>query len=215
MALSEDILFPSAEDAGGFVAGKHRARFGEIESRGASLTPLGRKLYDRLTSKVIEETKAFDKESVAYKKEYPNILQQVFLDFPDTLEELRRKKLVYLRYALGKQGLVSASPYGESESKMKLEVKRLLNGRPINSDSLETLIEAGLVTYTQIIYEDFLPISAAGIFSSNLDKQSGQLPKTSKNTSAKASFEAALGHTVADMFDIYAKQEAQSIAGLS
>ena len=40
-ALEETVAFKSA--AGGTVAGAHKARFGEIEQRGAALTPKGRK----------------------------------------------------------------------------------------------------------------------------------------------------------------------------
>ncbi|NHN23202.1 DUF1338 family protein, partial [Bacillus amyloliquefaciens] len=41
-AIEEDVVFP------GDQPGQHTARFGEIEQRGAALTPAGRALYDRL-----------------------------------------------------------------------------------------------------------------------------------------------------------------------
>jgi len=49
-ALEETVAFKSA--TGGTVAGAHTARFGEIEQRGAALTPKGRKIYDDLLSSV-------------------------------------------------------------------------------------------------------------------------------------------------------------------
>ncbi|MDI6949847.1 DUF1338 family protein, partial [Serratia sp. Se-RSmG] len=43
-ALQEKVAFSGQHDS----EGSHTARFGEIEQRGAALTPKGRELYDRL-----------------------------------------------------------------------------------------------------------------------------------------------------------------------
>lgn len=74
---------------------------------------------------------------------------------------------------------------------------------------IDSLVDAGCVSFTPITYEDFLPASAAGIFQSNLcddgvHHQSG-LPN-------KEGFERALGCSVLNEFDIYSNIEQLSIA---
>ena len=52
-------------------------------------------------------------------------------------------------------------------------------------------------------YEDFLPVSAAGIFKSNL--REAEMTTVDVGTGNQSAFEAALGRPVIDMFDFYAK----------
>lgn len=54
-----------------------------------------------------------------------------------------------------------------------------------------------------LTYEDFLPVSAAGIFKSNL--RATETSETQTPTGNQFVFEAALGRPVLDMFEIYAK----------
>ena len=128
-ALTEAVRFAGE-------AGQHTARFGEIEQRGAALTPKGRALYDRLLADT--DPAAFDA-------------------FPDDFETLVRDGLIYVRH--GAHGPEA------------------------------------------ITYEDFLPVSAAGIFQSNL---AGEAPRDYGATSSQAAFEAALGRAVIDPFVLYA-----------
>ncbi|MNN73177.1 hypothetical protein D3C81_1892690 [compost metagenome] len=74
------------------------------------------------------------------------------------------------------------------------------------------LIERGLATADPIIYEDFLPVSAAGIFQSNLGGGEQRAYAARANRDA---FEQALGATVSDEFDIYARLQAESLASLT
>jgi len=53
-----------------------------------------------------------------------------------------------------------------------------------------------------LTYEDFLPVSAAGIFKSNLRETESIAAQTA--TGSQADFETALGRPVLDMFDLYA-----------
>ena len=53
-----------------------------------------------------------------------------------------------------------------------------------------------------LTYEDFLPVSAAGIFKSNL--REAETESTQKATGNQSAFEAALGRPVLDMFELYA-----------
>lgn len=73
-------------------------------------------------------------------------LQEVFSPFPDSEFLLRQQGLAYFRYRL--------TPAGEAHRQAF---------RP--GDDPQPLIERGWVIAQPIIYEDFLPVSAAGIFS--------------------------------------------------
>jgi uncharacterized glyoxalase superfamily metalloenzyme YdcJ len=90
-------------------------------------------------------------------------------------------------------------------------------------DDLETIQREGLgffryslnaegeVQATPITYEDFLPVSAAGIFQSNLG---GTEQKSYSANAAQDEFEAALGATVLDEIELYEAEQAASIAAL-
>ena len=56
------------------------------------------------------------------------------------------------------------------------------------------------IAITPIIYEDFLPVSAAGIFQSNLGDDATQPHHA---TASKTAFEQALGTPVIDEFALY------------
>ena len=77
-----------------------------------------------------------------------------------------------------------------------------------SSHDLDSWINDGLITIYPIIYEDFLPVSAAGIFQSNLDERESQYFKRSPNRQA---FEADLGCPVIDEFEFYADMQRQSL----
>ena len=168
-AIEEDVVFP------GDQPGQHTARFGEIEQRGAALTPAGRDLYDRLLDQARSGTGG----------SYAERLAAAFTDFPDTLEALHDRGLAYFRYEPVDAG----------------------DGPPVAD--LEAGIAAGRIRATPIVYEDFLPVSAAGIFQSNLGDDEQRHYAAS---AAKAAFEAALGAPVLDPFALYAALEAQSVA---
>ncbi len=75
-------------------------------------------------------------------------------------------------------------------------------------DDLATLVDQDLIfvrhrqgAIEPIRYEDFLPVSAAGIFQSNL---AGQSRAAYAAASSQAEFETALGRAVLDPFELYA-----------
>ena len=181
-ALQEPVLFPAGERAD---AGTHTARFGEIEQRGLALTPRGRALYDQLLAR------ARDAGGAGSTGDYASRLAAAFADFPDDDTVLRREGLGYYRYALTDAG--HADP------------ARVANG------SLDEAIAAGLVTADPVIYEDFLPVSAAGIFQSNLGGDEQRAYAAQAN---QAAFEHALGAPVHDQFEIYASIERDSLEAL-
>lgn len=175
-ALEEPVALTAPD--GMTQAGAHTARFGEIEQRGAALTPKGRALYDALLSRARAEGAAGG---------YAEGLAARFEAFPDDEAELRRQGLAYCRY-------------------------RLAGGRPSQvSQDLETLISHGHVTAEPIVYEDFLPVSAAGIFQSNLG---GEGLESYAEKANQAAFEQALGAEVIDPDDLYRQAESASKAAV-
>jgi uncharacterized glyoxalase superfamily metalloenzyme YdcJ len=85
-------------------------------------------------------------------------------------------------------------------------------GSPSLPRTIERLLQAGYVQIEPIIYEDFLPVSAAGIFQSNLGDEAMQNFAERSNREA---FEGALGAAVVDELGLYAEAEAMSLAACS
>jgi len=197
-ALNEAIRFPGSD--GEMVEGRHRARFGEIELRDCALKPEGRAIYDRLVAEVADRAKRLKKElpEPDYFPAYTAALDEVFQKgFPAwTLEALRTENLGYFRYELKP---VSERPPGPLPPSMAtLE-------RP---ELLRQLHAQGWINAIPVTYEDFLPVSAAGIFKSNLDKNSGSIDREAPN---QEKFESELGRPVLDPFALYQKEESASI----
>jgi uncharacterized glyoxalase superfamily metalloenzyme YdcJ len=165
-------------DQQGEAKGTHTARFGEIEQRGVALTPKGRALYDAC----LDEARG---GSGSQGADYVARLNQAFARFPDDLAELRQQELAYFTYRLAGSGY---APDGEA--------------------SLERCLEQGLVVAEPVLYEDFLPVSAAGIFQSNLG---GAEQASFAAHSSRQAFEAALGQPVLESFALYAAIQQASI----
>lgn len=172
-ALDEGIEFECGQQ------GFHTARFGEVEQRGIALTPKGQKLYDRLLREAMDSVPLNVDGSNA--DEYAKNLALTFANFPDRWEDIYEQGLGYFEYIYKELETVPADSISEKSD-------------------IDELIRAGLINYKPIIYQDFLPVSAAGIFKSNLGK-----PQLSLTTgeSKKADFEAALGAEVLDQFEHY------------
>lgn len=187
-ALEEPIMFTQADGAS--ETGAHTARFGEIEQRGAALTPKGQALYDQLLNETrTHVTPAADGSNA---DAYYAALEKTFEAFPDHLESLRQEALLYVSYRPTEKGLNAKGTIAET--------------------SIDALISQNYVEYSIITYEDFLPVSAAGIFTSNLGDDASQTIAATPNQHA---FEKALGRNITDGFEIYqAKQEASLKATL-
>jgi uncharacterized glyoxalase superfamily metalloenzyme YdcJ len=100
---------------------------------------------------------------------------------------MRREELAYFRYFLTEKGL------GADELK---------------SWSLEDLLSGGYLRVEPLVYEDFLPVSAAGIFQSNL----GDAAQTHYGVqSNRQVFEMALGRSTIDELALYAETQRRSI----
>lgn len=182
-ALQETVAFRN--DAGDWQPGTHTARFGEIEQRGIALTPKGRTLYDELLNAARALVRPAADGSNA--GEYEAALKQTFDAFPDTWEGIRAAGLGYFSYSLTASGHSAGSASGMD---------------------LEDLIKKGHVQFDPIVYEDFLPVSAAGIFQSNLGDNAAQEFQASPN---QQRFERDLGASVLNEFDHYSGMETASI----
>lgn len=172
-ALEEPVYFNEGSP------GTHTARFGEIEQRGAALTPKGRALYDRLLA---EAGTASDNQH------HQQHLSAVFRDFPDDEDSLREQGLAWFRYRLTDKGVHQPPQRGETVAQ---------------------LLSDGRLLAEPIIYEDFLPVSAAGIFQSNLGDE---VQTRSAGNASRADFEAALGAPVQDEMALYQQTQQSSLA---
>lgn len=180
-ALDEPITFTDQNQ----TRGSHSARFGEIEQRGAALTPKGRALYDRLLNAARDELGDFPNEANAVR--YNALMAQHFGEFPDSVEGMREQGLAYFRYFATEKGLAAVG---------------------LGQSSLEDLLRDGYVKAEPLVYEDFLPVSAAGIFQSNLGDAAQAHYGEHSN---RQTFEQALGRATIDELGLYAATQRRSI----
>jgi uncharacterized glyoxalase superfamily metalloenzyme YdcJ len=182
-ALQERVAFIGPDDA----PGSHTARFGEIEQRGAALTPKGRALYDQLLSATRAELKALPSEHNAAR--YGELLERNFAEFPDSHEQMRQQNLAYFRYFVTERGIAASR-------------------NEVRPRTLDELIAAGQVHFEPLVYEDFLPVSAAGIFQSNLGDNAQAAYAITSN---QADFHSALGASVLNELELYADTQRRSL----
>ena len=171
---------------GSVVSGELRVRFGEVEARGIALTRTGRALYDELLGRIDEQASQHPAESRS------DIARAVWeRHMPGSEEELAAEGLGYFTY-------------------------RLADGRPRDGGKPPTgvaeLVRQGWVRAEPIVYEDFLPRSAAGIFQSNLSGEG-----TRDNEQQGAAYDAdrlsgAVEREVLDPFALYEQQQNRSLA---
>ncbi|CAM4193938.1 Uncharacterized protein conserved in bacteria [Yersinia intermedia] len=184
-ALEEDVSFFATD--GQIIQGHHTARFGEIEQRGAALTAKGRNLYDNLLQAAQDQLQVPANEKNA--PQYMAILNEKFSQFPDDYPTMRAEKLAFFRYFPTEKGLNAPT----------VSMQDL---------TLDELIDGEFIQYEPLVYEDFLPVSAAGIFQSNLgDKGHSQFA----GHSSKQDFQRALGATVIDELQLYEETQQRSI----
>ncbi len=176
-ALSEPVSFGTGK---GDVQGTHTARFGEIEQRGAALTPKGRALYDELLMAARRDGQTGD---------HDDALKVRFRSFPDDWRMLRDRELAFFCYFPTPAGLEAVADR-------------------VSAPSVDHLVTQGYLGYEPITYEDFLPVSAAGIFQSNLG--AGE-QRHYDERSNRASLEHALGASIQDEMALYAEAQALSI----
>lgn len=192
-ALEETVYFhdTSAE----YVKGSHTARFGEVEQRGYALTREGRQLYDQILDRVNAEAA----KNKIKGNDYEILLEDRFKEFPDTLLALREHKLAYFCYRV--------TPTGEKLSEDGVNFSKSGN----SSVPVQELLDQDVLSYEPLTYEDFLPLSAGGIFNSNLGNVSQSKQLIMNAEPDLDGFQRSLGCLIADEFHLYAEMQANSL----
>ncbi|KAJ3577595.1 hypothetical protein NPX13_g2972 [Xylaria arbuscula] len=195
LALEEAVQFrrdenqslDEIESRDALVKASHKARFGEIEQRGAAVTPKGRKLYDKL----LYESKAKAKDTAG--EEADALAAEAFKAYPDTWDELRQQNLIYCEFKVK-----------EPTTTPSFDVQ--------DGSVLEQLISKGIVEAVPITYEDFLPLSAAGIFQSNLQSSNSSSLATSYQPAEDlGGLEKAMGAEILDLNSWYMSVQQRSL----
>ena len=118
------------------IVASNKARFGEIEQRGAAVTPKGRQLYNRFLQEC-------QKRTIGVNSDEPDaITTEVLKEYSDTWRELRKQRLIYCHFHCTEKEI----------QKSNLDLR--------DCSLLEHLIDNGVVEAHPFTYEDFLPISA-------------------------------------------------------
>ncbi len=187
-ALTEPVTFTNPD--GSVVESAHTARFGEIEQRSYAVTPKGRRMYDRCLeiadAAVALHPGLAERDFGAYEAMY----SAPFRPFPKTLPELLQQGLAYGRYSPTAAGVAAAGT--------------------IQTTNIHELIRMGYADYEGVRYEDFLPVSAAGIFASNLSQYGTESTAATKPVYTQAMLEEILGCRIIDADTIYRGEEAAS-----
>ncbi|MFE0138537.1 2-oxoadipate dioxygenase/decarboxylase family protein [Streptomyces sp. NPDC059037] len=170
---------------GTVTRGALRVRFGEVEARGIALTPAGRALYDRLLALVDDRAAArpaADRTALARALWAEHV--------PGSERELAAQELAYFTYGV--------TP-GRARMSAQLPA------------TIGELVDQGWVRAEPVVYEDFLPRSAAGIFQSNLSGDGSR--NTGQEGAAYDSdwLSGAIGREVLDPFALYEHQQSRSI----
>ncbi|OOG00146.1 hypothetical protein ASPCADRAFT_161705 [Aspergillus carbonarius ITEM 5010] len=183
-ALEETVYFRDSNNT--YIKGSHTARFGEVEQRGYALTRKGRKLYDDILARVNDEAA----ETGADPDKYEEILGKHFEGFPDDIRQLQEQNLAYFCYRTApkcKEGLDSKTV------------------------SLSQLLEDGILEYEPITYEDFLPLSAGGIFNSNLGNTSQSQRLIMEADADLDGFQQMMGTPTIDEISLYEQMQKDSL----
>ncbi|GHH66980.1 2-oxoadipate dioxygenase/decarboxylase [Promicromonospora soli] len=190
-ALAEPRTFRTAD--GEIVRDSLRVRFGEVEARGIALTRAGRAAYDAAVVEIDEAAAAARADNPGFTEAQRQELARAVWQktFPTTEAALADQDLGWFTYEVVDQSSLvePSSPAAPVETR------------------------ASAVVRQPVVYEDFLPRSAAGIFQSNLSSD-GAKDASQEGTDRDADWMAgALGRDLNDPFDLYADQVARSLAG--
>lgn len=180
-ALAERRLFRTSD--GLVEQGELRVRFGEVEQRGIALTAAGLRIHERAMTAL--KTAGQGADSSAKQ----DLARQIWADsYPRTEVELADCGLAW--FAVESVG----------DERPRAAIQRLTE-----------LMDAGLVETEPIVYEDFLPRSAAGIFRSNLTS-SGARDDTRRSADYDIDRLADIvGMAIADPQHLYRQQRQQSV----
>lgn len=187
-ALTEPVVF--VEGDGSEVEGSHTARFGEIEQRFYATTPAGRAMYDQCLA-AFEDARAKDPDLAKRdEKSFFQMHTEAFASFPKALDGLLARGLVYAEYVPTKAGLAASGS--------------------ITTTDMQELVRLGYASREGLRYEDFLPVSAAGIFASNLNQYGTASTAANKPEYSRDQLEMIMDKRVIDTDATYAAADARS-----
>ncbi|WP_111768662.1 VOC family protein [Nakamurella deserti] len=183
-ALAEER--PLREADGSVTTGALRVRFGEVEARGIALTESGRARYEELLE-ATDRRVADDPQAVAAE-----VARDVWEHgFPTSETVLAADGLAYFDFhAVPTTGTGGGTPPA----------------------GLAAQLEQGWVRAEPIVYEDFLPRSAAGIFQSNLTDAGTRDLDREGAAYDSAWMSGVLGREVLDPYQLYAARSDASLA---
>lgn len=187
-ALTEPVSFTNPD--GTTTDTVHTARFGEIEQRFYATTKKGRELYDACLNAADAQR---DRNPAIVKSNFDQFEAEqmsAYKAFPKTLRELVDEGLIYARYVATPKGIAAKGS--------------------ITTTDLKQLRAHGFVQVEGLRYEDFLPVSAAGIFASNLNQYGTQTTAANKPKYTKARLEEVMGRSIIETDEAYAGMEAAS-----
>lgn len=175
------------EQDGSTTTGDLRVRFGEVEARGIALTIAGREHYDRMIALI-------DRTQAATGRSRSEIALEVWREHcPGSERDLLVRDHGYFNFAV-------AGHLPDAETPR----------------DLIALVDGGWVIAEPLVYEDFLPRSAAGIFASNLSSD-GSMDSSQGAAARDLSWMSEqIGVTVHDPQAIYsAEREASFRAAMA
>lgn len=189
-ALAEERRFRFEDGTVG--PGQLRVRFGEVEQRGIALTPKGRDLYDRMVAETDRRLAAGEGNGVRV-----DVARTVWQEnLPRTERKLALEGLAYFTYELDEEAAAGKDLAALAEA------------------GVSELLASGVVNVEPIVYEDFLPRSAAGIFQSNLTDEGSRDDAQAGTDYNLAAMSRIVGRPVADPYDLYRQQQDDSLAAL-
>ena len=181
-ALAEERQFRHTD--GTVRKGSLRVRFGEVEQRGVALTAKGRDLYDRMVAETDIRLAAAPAGTTRVE-----VAREVWrANLPRTDRELAIQGLAFYTFAVTGKASGSSAP------------------------TLRELVENGVLEPQPIVYEDFLPRSAAGIFQSNLTDEGTRDDEELGTPYDIERLSEVIGRPIADPTALYAAQQQASLA---
>ncbi|MCW5756983.1 MAG: VOC family protein [Phycisphaeraceae bacterium] len=187
-ALTESVTFVEAD--GSEVKASHTARFGEIEQRFYATTPAGRAMYDQCLAAFEEARANYPTLAKDDEDAFLEVQRNAFAIFPKDLQGLLDRNIVYAQYAATDAG---------REARGRIPVTDMLH-----------LVSLGYASREGLRYEDFLPISAAGIFASNLNQYGTASTASKRPEYSREQLEAIMGRPIIDTDTVYAAIDARS-----
>ncbi|KAF4461428.1 DUF1338 domain [Fusarium albosuccineum] len=151
LALEERIKF--RDSRGSLIEGTHRARFGEIEERGAAVTPAGRKFYDDLLEKAMIKFRALPGNPEPEVMD--RISEEVFKEYPDSCledvsEHLSLEDLVCQGYLTAEpityEDFLPFSAAGIFQSNLGSSKKRIIDSKKPDQEGYERALGYALLS---------------------------------------------------------------------